>query len=467
MPRNKRSSPQPETPKQPQTFRGPTWHVEEKYRFWCPLCGMVADLDRLDHSPYPTKIMLQRYGGKLPDGRGYMEYVPVDGGEKSRLIGKLERILRLLPGRIEAEKEEAVMPETFADWCQEAARRFPESAESEYNLVLHALSLALVESAEVSASPAELSSRFHDPLVFIKPTDEFSKIAKGMGHTLLRLAKGVQAPDLRSAHMVAWDLAQIEVRSGVEEAIKSELSKRKIRRGTKRYREFLEQHAGKILEAEKEAFESAKEQQMAELEREKRKWTQEAEKALEQKERLERDLDIVTGVYTLADEKIPAEIIDAVQKAAHELDAAADIKKAFRDAEAKIKEQTFEQCVEGRGGYLKEAWEIYRQTLPEEEQKRPGQAEEGHPDEKILQEIIDKWRTAKKRVVAWVIKDLNRLTETDTEPAREALAEYEDIARSDYDSAEEYREAKEEAWEEFLAALEGLEPGDLKEEEGG
>jgi hypothetical protein len=398
-----------------------------------------------------------------------MEYVPVDDDKKKQLIERLERIVRLLPGRIEAEKEKAT-PETFAEWCREAARRFPESTESEYNLVLHALSLALAESAEVSASPAELSSRFHDPLVFIKPTDEFSKIAKGMGHALLRMAKGIQPPDVRSAHMIAWDLAQVEVRSGLEEAIKNELSKRKIRRGTKKYREFLQQYAGKILEAEKESFESAKERQMAELERERRKWTQKVEKALEQKEQLERDLDVVTGVYTLADEKIPAEVIDAVREAISRLETAADAEEAFRNAEAKIKEQTFEQHIETKGGYLKEAWEIYRQTLPgEKKEERPGQAEEehpeeGHPDEKILREIIDKWQTAKRRVVAWIIRDLDRLTETDTEPAREALAEYEDIDRSDYDSAEEYREAKEEAWEEFLKALEGLEPGDLKED---
>ena len=40
---------------------GIQWNVAEKLRFWCPMCGMVADLSMLDNSPYEVRLKLQRF----------------------------------------------------------------------------------------------------------------------------------------------------------------------------------------------------------------------------------------------------------------------------------------------------------------------------------------------------------------------------------------------------------------------
>jgi len=45
----------------------------EKIRFRCPCCGMMADIDRIDRSPYKIQVFSQKFGGKVAGsnkGRG-------------------------------------------------------------------------------------------------------------------------------------------------------------------------------------------------------------------------------------------------------------------------------------------------------------------------------------------------------------------------------------------------------------
>jgi hypothetical protein len=59
-------------------------------RFWCPVCGMCADLDRLLTGPYEVRSAVQLYGGKREDGRGYMEYLYDDADILQQALQLLE-----------------------------------------------------------------------------------------------------------------------------------------------------------------------------------------------------------------------------------------------------------------------------------------------------------------------------------------------------------------------------------------
>lgn len=47
-----------------------TWTTYEAPRFWCPLCGMVANVSNLLEAPHAVHTAMQRYGGSFP---GYMQ----------------------------------------------------------------------------------------------------------------------------------------------------------------------------------------------------------------------------------------------------------------------------------------------------------------------------------------------------------------------------------------------------------
>lgn len=85
---------------EPAQPSAPSWHVAEDVWFRCPLCGMMAKVERVDDSPYPFEMKRQRYGGKLPGGAGYMEYFPMEGKgveeTKKELARKAAQALRLL-----------------------------------------------------------------------------------------------------------------------------------------------------------------------------------------------------------------------------------------------------------------------------------------------------------------------------------------------------------------------------------
>lgn len=70
--------------------------------------------------------------------------------------------------------------------------------------------------------------------------------------------------------------------------------------------------------------------------------------------------------------------------------------------------------------------------------------------------LADKWSKA-KRNSALALKDIEAISQRhDITECKEALLEYRDLDRSDYDDAEEYQEARDEAWNEFLERLESL-----------
>lgn len=56
----------------------------EKIRFRCPCCGMIADLERIDRSPYKIQVFSQKFGGKVAGDRkgrgkakGFMKYTNI------------------------------------------------------------------------------------------------------------------------------------------------------------------------------------------------------------------------------------------------------------------------------------------------------------------------------------------------------------------------------------------------------
>lgn len=71
--------------------------------------------------------------------------------------------------------------------------------------------------------------------------------------------------------------------------------------------------------------------------------------------------------------------------------------------------------------------------------------------------LADKWRKAKVRNSALALKDLESLCSGyDTDDCKQALLDYREIEPSDYGDREEYQEARDEAWNEFLESLESL-----------
>ena len=53
----------------------PAWHVEEKDRCRCPLCGLMTEPELIETGPYELELYLQRFGGRMPGSTaGYMEY---------------------------------------------------------------------------------------------------------------------------------------------------------------------------------------------------------------------------------------------------------------------------------------------------------------------------------------------------------------------------------------------------------
>lgn len=78
------------------------WPVQETPRFWCPMCGMCADQTRLDDAVYEVKVAIQQYGGRLPGGKAYMEYIYED--VRPYLSENRVEVLRELLSHVDAVK---------------------------------------------------------------------------------------------------------------------------------------------------------------------------------------------------------------------------------------------------------------------------------------------------------------------------------------------------------------------------
>jgi len=71
--------------------------------------------------------------------------------------------------------------------------------------------------------------------------------------------------------------------------------------------------------------------------------------------------------------------------------------------------------------------------------------------------LAEKWSKAVRRNSTQALKDLEALPiEYDTEGCKEALTDYRDLDRADYEDPEEYKEARDEAWGNFIECLEDL-----------
>lgn len=73
------------------------------------------------------------------------------------------------------------------------------------------------------------------------------------------------------------------------------------------------------------------------------------------------------------------------------------------------------------------------------------------------QSIVTKW-AEKKKNIALLKKDIEGLRETySLEDVNDAIAEYEDISREDYEDREEYQEEKDAAWDKIMDAIDNAE----------
>ncbi len=104
---------------------------------------------------------------------------------------------------------------------------------------------------------------------------------------------------------------------------------------------------------------------------------------------------------------------------------------------------------EPRASILDELWENASQP-----EKLP---QTTRPEATPVAQLLEKWSQAKVRNSTLAMKDLATLGSSyDVEDCRQALQDYREIERSDYADPEDYQEARDEAWDEFIERLESL-----------
>lgn len=81
----------------------PWWPVTEVLRVRCPLCGMMPEAFRLEKSPYEIEVKLQRFGGRLKGGRGFMVYEAASEEKAAPIREKLQQKLAELCRRLKGE----------------------------------------------------------------------------------------------------------------------------------------------------------------------------------------------------------------------------------------------------------------------------------------------------------------------------------------------------------------------------
>lgn len=348
-------------PAPPRLTPEPTWDVAEKLRFWCPLCGMVADIDRLNESPYPVQVKLQRYGGKLPDGRGFIRYYPVNEETGKRVLERLEKIVAVLPSHLAGEAAAAAeIPDTFPGWVQKVKEENPELSNRE--AVANALSAALMVVSGFEAPAQELTERFGDALAGMSLKASFADVASAIGTALRARAEALpylKALDREVVRVEVFDLSHFQVKSATEEEVAAEFATAGISPGTRRYDDYISQNAVRIVGMERDAFEAAKRRQFAEWDRRWKEWQEDIAKAVSLRASLDRDLDIATEVYTLADMRVPRELLEAVAEATDVLATGVEeTAAALREARRRIEEAGFDEYMETyQGAIVKRAWE--------------------------------------------------------------------------------------------------------------
>ena len=74
------------------------------------------------------------------------------------------------------------------------------------------------------------------------------------------------------------------------------------------------------------------------------------------------------------------------------------------------------------------------------------------------------WKTPNSANAGKLLDDLEMRLGLDVAEARDALTNYQDVTHEEYPDADEYRDAREEAWGELLDAVEAIEPKEQPEE---
>lgn len=141
-----------------------------------------------------------------------------------------------------------------------------------------------------------------------------------------------------------------------------------------------------------------------------------------------------------------------------------DIDQAAPSIEAPIREQSWPEVV-SRAPTQAAAMERAAAQLhmPPLRASAPAEVPQESATVADIDRVVNKWKQAIKRDSRLALKDLEALQalDVDTEECEDALQEYRDLERADYDSPEEYQEARDEAWDAFIESLGSLEPPEV------
>ncbi len=90
-----------------------------RVRVTCPVCGMMPEVERLQSSPYPAEVRIQRFGGSFPasDDRPMVGFMRYDFGSPEQLLDALGLLLLLVEDARTAVLE--LLPAAYEDSGQE------------------------------------------------------------------------------------------------------------------------------------------------------------------------------------------------------------------------------------------------------------------------------------------------------------------------------------------------------------
>ena len=115
MPRPKRN-PRPAATSTPRLITEPlpARHAV-RVRTTCPLCGMMPEVERLQRSPYPAEVRVQRFGGSFPatDDQPMTGFMRYDFGTSEQLRDAIGLFLLLIADSRQALLE--LLPAAYQD----------------------------------------------------------------------------------------------------------------------------------------------------------------------------------------------------------------------------------------------------------------------------------------------------------------------------------------------------------------
>lgn len=94
--------------------------------------------------------------------------------------------------------------------------------------------------------------------------------------------------------------------------------------------------------------------------------------------------------------------------------------------------------------------------VPAGQQLEKGRTQPISLEELPVARLLEKW-SKRVRNSMLALRDIEALgPDYDTDDCKEALQDYKDIIRPDFDNQEEYQEARDEAWDNFIETLQTL-----------